>query len=238
MDIVIDIAFSIVTTLTVLIKITTNLIGVLIAVSGISQKDFSMPIFYFDSNQNKIVENKIQTKPKVSTSTSHTKKNIRDVPYLSQFNDITSPIWQKRGCGIASVAMVIEYYKSNDISLDTLLSDGINNDGYIDKIGWKHNILVKLSKKYNLDGLSYDLSNKSREMAFSKFSKDLAKGPLIASVHYTFDPKNIIPHLVVITDIKGDTIYYNDPALGKGYLSKEKFINSWKKRYIKIHPTS
>ncbi len=238
MDIVIDIAFSIVTTLTILINITTNLIGVLIAISGVSQKDFSIPIFYFDSNQNKIVENKIQTKQKVSTNSQNTKKNIRNVPYLSQFNDITSPVWQKRGCGIASVAMIIEYYKSHSVSVDALLNNGIKDGGYIDKIGWKHNTLVKLSRKYNLDGLAYDFSNKSKENAFSEFKKDLTRGPLIASVHYTFDPKNIIPHLVVITDIKGNTLYYNDPALGKGHLSKEKFINSWKKRYIKIYPTS
>lgn len=234
MDIVIGATFSIVIALITLMNITANLISVLIAISGVSQRDFYVPTFYFNSNQNKIVEN---TKLKTNTN-EDTQKNIRNVPYLSQFNDITSPVWQKRGCGIASVAMVIEYYKSRSVSVDTLLNNGIKDDGYIDKVGWKHSTLVKLSKKYNLNGFAYDFSNDSKEKAFSEFKKDLALGPLIASVHYTFDPKNIIPHLVVITDIKNDTLYYNDPALGIGHLSKEKFINSWKKRYIKIYPTS
>jgi len=61
---------------------------------------------------------------------------------------------------------------------------------------------------------------------------------VIVSVHYTFDPQNPIPHLVVANGIHDGTFYYNDPAevSGGGSIPVEKFENSWKKRYIAFWP--
>jgi len=163
------------------------------------------------------------------------KEHIK-VPYFSQFTDITSPKWQKVGCGITSLGMIIEYYKPGTVSVDTLLEDGIAQGAYSDA-GWTYKGLIGVSSAYGFTGESHDLAG--RADAFAQFKEAVERGPVIASVYYKFEPGNPIPHLVVITSIEGDTVYYNDPA-GKedGTLSVDDFSKAWKKRYIEIYPVS
>ncbi len=78
------------------------------------------------------------------------------------------------------------------------------------------------------------------DTAFAKLAEAVTEGPVMVSVHYTFEPTNPIPHLAVISGIEGDVVRYNDPAevSGGGTISAEKFKRAWKKRYIAIRPTS
>lgn len=162
---------------------------------------------------------------------------VPDVPFYSQFADIKAPKWQKVGCGVVSLAMVIDYYNLNTVSVNTLLNQGIA-DGAYSSAGWTYKGLISLGKKYGLDGDSYDFATLSQKNAFSKFKSYLDDGPVIVSVHYKFDPKSTIPHLVVINGIKGDVIYYNDPAAKNGSktISVSDFLKGWKKRFIVIRP--
>ena len=93
-----------------------------------------------------------------------------------------------------------------------------------------------LANDHGLDASPFDFSAKTMTFAFSNIEQSLKEGPVIASVHYTFDPKNPIPHLVVIRGIKDGEIYYNDPAIGEGSISISTFKKSWKKRYIEVRP--
>jgi ABC-type bacteriocin/lantibiotic exporter with double-glycine peptidase domain len=163
---------------------------------------------------------------------------IPDVPFYSQFKDITSVKWQKVGCGVASLAMVIDYYTPTIVSVNKLLSEAVASGAYQNNAGWTHQGLVSLSKKYGLDGKAYDLSKLSSANAFSQFSNLLKNGPIIVSVHYKFDVKSTIPHLVVIDGIRDDVVYYNDPAAksGEKTISVDDFKNGWKKRFIVIRP--
>jgi len=163
---------------------------------------------------------------------------VPDVPFYSQFNDISAAGWQKLGCGIASLAMLIEYYEPGIVSVDTLLDEGISSGAYLSGAGWIHYGLVRLSNNYGLDGKNYDFSSSGMDFAFEKLKDALNNGPIIASVHYTFEPTNPIPHLVVINGIDGDTVYYNDPSEGSGggSISASKFKSAWKKRYIEVRP--
>ena len=56
----------------------------------------------------------------------------------------------------------------------------------------------------------------------------------MASVHYKFDPKNPIPHLVVINGISNDLVYYNDPASASGgkNISVQDFMEAWKQNSL------
>ena len=164
---------------------------------------------------------------------------IPNVPFYSQFRDITSPKWQKVGCGVASLAMVIDYYKPA-VSVNTLLQQGIAAGAYLQNAGWTYKGLISLSQKYGLDGSSYDLGKSDSKVAFEQFKKYLQDGPVIASIHYKFDPKSSIPHLVVIDGIKGDYIYYNDPASKKGgeKILVVDFLKAWKKRFIVMRPAA
>ena len=161
-----------------------------------------------------------------------------EVPFFSQFNDISSPEWKKIGCGIASLGMIIEYYNHDNISIDKLLNEGISSGAYLNGAGWIHQGLINLSNQYGLEGKTVSFSSDTNEVAFSKFKNILEEGPVIVSVHYTFDPQNPIPHLVVINKIDGDKVYYTDPAETSGgkTISTEKFLSSWKKRLIVIRP--
>jgi ABC-type bacteriocin/lantibiotic exporter with double-glycine peptidase domain len=165
---------------------------------------------------------------------------VPSVPFFSQFKDITLTKWQKVGCGVASLAMIIDFYEPDTVSTNTLLKQGIAAGAYLQNAGWTYAGLIKLSKKYGLDGNSYDLGKSTSADAFTQFKKHLKAGPLIASVHYKFDPKSTIPHLVVITGINGDTLSYNDPAAKTGdkQISTADFLRAWKKRFIVIRPVT
>lgn len=175
--------------------------------------------------------------PEIKKTTVVSADEIPVVPFYSQFKDITSLSWQKVGCGITDLAMVIDYY-TNAVPVNTLLKEGIAKGAYLNNVGWTYKGLIDVAKKYGLDGSSYDFGKLSSTVAFKKFTTHLKDGPVIASVHYKFDPKSTIPHLVVITGIKGDTLYYNDPAAKEGnkQISKSDFLKAWKKRYIVIRP--
>lgn len=165
---------------------------------------------------------------------------VADVPFYSQFQDIQELKWQKVGCGVASLAMVIDYYKPNAPTVEKLLAQGISSGAYDYNAGWKHAGLISLAKKYNLAGNSYDLSSSSMTTAFARLQSDLKNGPVIVSVHYKFDPKSTIPHLVVIDGISNGVVYYNDPAAksGKLQISIADFQKAWKKKSIVIRDTA
>lgn len=163
---------------------------------------------------------------------------VPSVPFFSQFRDIHAAEWQKIGCGVASLAMIIEFYHPGTVSVDTLLREGIASGAYLKNVGWVHRGLALLGERYGLKGTTYDLSNLDMASAFAEFEALLRDGPVIASVFYKFDPKSTIPHLAVIDGIDGDRVFYNDPAASVGgkEISVTDFKKGWKKRFIVIRP--
>jgi uncharacterized protein YvpB len=158
------------------------------------------------------------------------------VPFYSQFDDITAPEWKKIGCGVTSLAMIIDFYSPGAVSVNALLKQGITAGAYIKDAGWSHMGLVRLSQKYGLDGSAHDLSKSGAAAALAGFKSYVDDGPVIASVHYKFDPKSTIPHLVVIDGMDDTYVYYNDPAsdVGGKKISIADFQKGWKKRFIVI----
>ncbi|MEX0917910.1 MAG: cysteine peptidase family C39 domain-containing protein [Candidatus Paceibacterota bacterium] len=167
------------------------------------------------------------------------KDTVRIVPFYSQFTDISDLAWKKIGCGIASLAMLIDYYEPA-VSVDTLLAEGIAADAYLDDAGWTYAGLVGLAEDHGLSGESVVLHHLSMNDAFASLEESLEEGPVMASVYYTFTLGHPIPHLVIINDIEDDIVHYNDPAepAGGGTISVEDFKPAWKKRYIEIRPSS
>jgi predicted double-glycine peptidase len=176
--------------------------------------------------------------PVVKKTNPIIKTPIPDVTFYSQFKDIQSPEWKKVGCGVTSLAMIIDYYKPDTVVVNTLLKQGIAGGAYLKNVGWTYKGLISLGNKYGLDGDSYDLASQSDKSAMEKFESYLKDGPVIASIHYKFDPKSTIPHLVVITGIENGVVYYNDPAstIGGKTISEANLLKAWKKRFIVIRP--
>lgn len=163
---------------------------------------------------------------------------IPDVPFYSQIRDISSPKWKKLSCGIADLAMIINFYQPGAVTPDALLWEGLAAGAFIDGVGWKHQGLADLAGSYGLKGESRDFSNLDKNAAFAALGEFLKDGPVIASVYYTFDPNSPIPHLVVINGVDGDFVYYNDPAAraANQKISTAGFLRGWKKRIIVIRP--
>lgn len=174
----------------------------------------------------------------VESAPIHATITIPEVPFFSQFKDITSPKWQKVGCGITSLAMIIDFYKPAAVSVNVLLGQGIAAGAYAQNAGWIYQGLINLAHKYGLSGQYYNLSALDAQSAFTQFKQYLKDGPVILSVHYKFDPKSTIPHLVVINAVADGIVYYNDPATKAGtkQISVADFLKGWKRKVIVIRP--
>lgn len=174
--------------------------------------------------------------PVAPFSTVH--ESVRTVPFYSQFADISAPEWQGVGCGIASVAMLIDYYVDTVIDVDALLADGRAAGAYLPHAGWTHQGLIDLAAAYGLTGETVSLAHLTEAAALTELEREVTEGPVMVSVHYTFEPTNPIPHLAVVTEITDGLVHYNDPAeaAGDGTISLERFSAAWKQRYISIRP--
>lgn len=179
-------------------------------------------------------------KVEIAKDSLRSKNSVFTVPFYSQFTDITPVSWRKVSCGIAGVAMLIDFYSDESVSADALLQKGIAAGSFLNDAGWIHSGLISLSRPYGLEGESVSLANLGMTSAFAELEEVVKEGPVMVSVHYTFEPTNPIPHLVVINGVQDGKVFYNDPAESSGgnSLSIEKFKNAWKKRYISIRPTS
>lgn len=160
-----------------------------------------------------------------------------NVPFFSQFSDIYTTDWQKKGCGVAALAMLINFHKPSATSAMQLLQEGINAGAYQINAGWKHKALAELAEEYGLRGKSYDFAKLDDLTAFEEFKKHLKAGPMIVSIHNKFDPRATLGHLVVATGFENGFIFYNDPAgtPGEKKILIEDFLAGWKRRFITVN---
>ena len=158
------------------------------------------------------------------------------VPLFSQISDISSVAWQQKGCGVADVAMIVEFYKPKTTSVQEVLVEAIKGGAYVKNVGWSHEGLASLAIKHGLIGKTIDLSTLKNSAALSQFKNIVKKGPVIASIHRGFNPKSSFGHLVVITGFDDKLVYYNDPGKRDGIktVALSDFMKGWKKRLIVI----
>lgn len=133
--------------------------------------------------------------------------------------------WQERGCGIASLRMIIASLNSN-VNLPnykTLINQGIEINAYCPQ-GWIHNGLLNLAKRYMIDGRCY------RNKSSLDVASALKNGELcICSVSVCFDQNKKGGHLIVINGFKEKNnkiigFYVNHPSSVEKYNFKNKFI--------------
>lgn len=161
-----------------------------------------------------------------------------NVPLYSQINDITSPEWRQKGCGVADVAMLVEFYKPNTTTVQDVLEKGLKSGAYVKNVGWSHVGLANLAVKYGLVGKTVDLSTEGKETALKHFKNTVLEGPVIASIHRGFNPSSPYGHLIVVTGFDEKLVYYNDPGKRDGIktVAISEFMKGWKKRLIVIRP--
>ncbi len=162
-----------------------------------------------------------------------------NVPLYSQIADISSAEWKQKGCGVADVAMIVEYYKPHTTSVNEVLREGISSGAYVKNVGWSHEGLAGLAVKHGMTGRTFDLSEYNKENAFNQFQEIVKEGPVIASIHRGFNPKSSFGHLIVITGYDDNLIYYNDPGKHDGIrkVTISQFMAGWKRKLIVIRPS-
>lgn len=195
--------------------------------NSVTQTDLQMGQFFSDSNKptQEIVEEKKITMP-------------YDVPLYSQIRDISWTEWQQKGCGVADVAMLVNYYKPETTNVQAVLENGIKSGAYVKNVGWSHDGLAKLASRYGLIGKVHAFWDYDRTTALSEFKKIIDEGPAIASIHRNFDPKLSFGHLIVITGYDENFVYFNDPGKKDGIrtVPVSQFMNGWKRKLIVIRP--
>lgn len=159
-----------------------------------------------------------------------------DVPLYSQVSQISSVEWQQKGCGVADIAMLIEFYKPDTTSVQKVLEEALTMGAYQKNIGWKHEGLAAVARKHGLVGKTYDLSKLDKENSFKEFKNILEEGPAIASIRRGFNPKSSFGHLIVVTGFDDKFVYYNDPGKRDGIKKVliDDFTKGWKKRLIVV----
>lgn len=163
-----------------------------------------------------------------------------NVPLYSQIADISWTDWKQKGCGVADVAMIVNYYKPETTNVQAVLEAGIKSGAYVKNVGWGHAGLAALAKKYGLKGEEKSFYDFNKEIALSEFKKVIDEGPVIASIHRNFDPKLSFGHLIVITGYDDKLVYFNDPGKKDGIrtVPVSQFMNGWKRKLIVIRPIS
>lgn len=158
------------------------------------------------------------------------------VPLFSQISDISSVAWKQKGCGVADVAMIVEFYKPKTTSVQEVLEEGLKSGAYVKNVGWSHSGLASLAVKYGLVGKTVDLSKSTSLTALDQFKDIVEEGPVIASIHRGFNPKSPYGHLIVVTGFDDKLVYYNDPGKREGIrtVAIADFTKGWKKRLIVI----
>ncbi|MFZ2072650.1 MAG: C39 family peptidase [Minisyncoccia bacterium] len=161
-----------------------------------------------------------------------------NVPLYSQIADISSVEWKQKGCGVADVAMIVNFYKPQTTTVQKVLEQGISSGAYQKNVGWKHDGLAALAKKYDLKGKVNDFSQLEKKTALNQFKDVIKEGPAIASIHRGFDPKSSFGHLIVITGFDETFVFYNDPGKHDGIRKVliTDFMKGWKRKLIVIRP--
>lgn len=200
---------------------------------------------------------------------------IKNIPYYSQrldswvidrngkiYKNIIDGYWFKNACGIASLKMVMDYYRNlipnyKKLPIMELVWRGIEKGAFsVSAGGWYHQGLIEIAKEYGFRGKRFDwnvkrgkkLNEIKKEKALKEITKIIKSGkPLIVSIYKNFIPNNS-GHLIVLVGFKNNIFgelkgfYFNDPdsydrkSKKYAFVNKNKFLNGWKARAILIWP--
>lgn len=133
--------------------------------------------------------------------------------YINQ-RDIAG--WEKQGCGIACVAMVL-LRAGRDVQTEDLVREALAADGYLDGIGWKHAILTRILTNRNIPAYTQDFTSPGDDTTLfrlgeKKVREQAAAGsPVIVSVLRGFQPSAASTHLVLITGVTENSFVIDDP---------------------------
>ena len=173
------------------------------------------------------------------------------VPFSSQYADLGHHEWRARGCGIAALKMVMDFWHAADgsnrtVALDGLLQAGLDAGAYREGIGWTHGGLAVLARRHGYEAFNADWAAKSPtpktpEAAWAQLVRELNVGPVMASVYSRLDSERGGGHIVVVTGFADGLVAFNDPEEmsereGRKLIALERFLPAFKLRYVVVRP--
>ncbi len=164
-----------------------------------------------------------------------------DVPYYSQFADITDSFWMLRACGAIALKEVAEFHGSIVPDIITLCNEGKERGGYNMEHGWIHDYLVIKAKEFGLNAYRKEGMEELDEVILS-----LEKGnPVIVSVEKrVLEQKRF--HIIVLTgfDSMNKLFSYHESESTNKEKGKhrtcnaETFENYWRGKAIFVEKKS
>jgi uncharacterized protein YvpB len=158
-----------------------------------------------------------------------------NVPYYSQYLNVTDPFWMLRSCGAICFKMVTEYYGKDASNIVSFCNEARDKGGYDINNGWVHDYLVikllemglKAERKEGLVGIDEIITSLD------------AGNPVIVSVE-----KRVLEqtrfHIIVVVGHEDNNIFYHEPEstdkIRGAYrrCNTETFINYWRGKAIFI----
>ena len=157
--------------------------------------------------------------------------------HYSQHLDLSHDEHKLKGCGIASLGMLLGDKVS---SLDELYKLGLEQGAYLPGIGWRHAGQAELARHFGFtNSYNLDLAKEGLEVALNKLKAELEQGPVLVSVFTNYEPEHKEGHIVVLLSLTDNKAEVLDPA-AKNHndihqiIPADKFIPSWKKRLIVV----
>ena len=158
-----------------------------------------------------------------------------DVPYYSQFVDITDPFWMLRACGATALKGVAEYHGVSVPDLLPLCEEAKEKGGYHLQNGWVHDYLVTKAADLGLSSHRKEGLTDTGELETS-----LKEGnPVIVSVE-----KRVLEqrrfHIITLVGFENQQFIYHESEStdkSKGAFrtcSKEEFLSYWRGKAIFI----
>jgi len=178
-------------------------------------------------------------------------KKQLDVPYLSQFDDISDVEWQSRACGITCLVMVLSFFEGKSRPIENLIELGTKLGAYNGNYDWYDSGLCSIANElgfkafrrrwelskadtatFNNEGRNKkdnDLYNSQalKEGIFTLVETLRLGSPIIVPVSKNFDEHHK-GHDIVLTGYEKDGekllgFFYNDPN-SRGKRIKNEFV--------------
>lgn len=167
-----------------------------------------------------------------------TTKVVIELPVYDQWKDVGSDEWAGKSCALCSLKTILVFknYENSKIKIRDLIDKGLDKDGYIENVGWKHQSLVDVAGNYGVK-LKFQkqfFAGGDKIKGLDLINKNILKGwPVMASV---LNRKKNGGHLVVINGleargVKLEHYFVLDPdSRGKNRysLSQEEFLSVWR----------
>lgn len=174
------------------------------------------------------------------------------VVFRSQYAPDVPSEWQSRSCAIVCVRMAFDSLGVQAPAVPELIAEGLVINAYDERNGWKHDGLVALAHNHGVPAyreefksIAVDVATKTvseglhaKDMevyGLKKIASEITRGAIVCvSVTAGFGT-NTDSHMIVISEVLANGIYYNDPA-GKTpeegehqFTTTEHFLKHWKR---------